>query len=152
MSVPEFLSSGTNYFTVDLDAKGNVRIDYGATNRSDGIVGVSPGGGAVDPGPTDLSRAPALSVAGTTYQTFGGSFAAFGGVDLYPVQRIPALFGSRDGVTQDRAWPAGHARCLESPSYRPRGSQNQGIEETCGENWLLGLDSHARRGAARVLS
>ena len=82
VSVPEFLSSGTNYFTVDLDAKGNVRIDYGATNRSDGIVGVSPGGGAADPGPTDLSRAPALSVAGTTYQTFGGSFAAFGGVDL----------------------------------------------------------------------
>jgi hypothetical protein len=82
VSVPEFLTTGTNYFTVDLDWKGNARVEYGATNRSDALVGVSPGGGAVDPGQADLSRAPALSAGGTTYERFLGSFATFGGVDL----------------------------------------------------------------------
>jgi hypothetical protein len=82
VSVPEFLATGTNYFTVDLDARGNVRFDYGATNRSDGLVGISPGGGAPDPGPTDLSRAPARPASGTTYERFVGSFGTYGGVDL----------------------------------------------------------------------
>jgi hypothetical protein len=82
VSVPEFLDTGTNYFTVELDKKGAVTISYGATNRSDGIVGISEGGGAVDPGPTDLSENWWLTVLGTTYEQFIGSFATFGGTDL----------------------------------------------------------------------
>jgi hypothetical protein len=82
VSVPEFLTTGTNYFTVQLDRKGDIQFDYGATNRSDAIVGVTRGGGAFDPGPTDLSKAWWLSARGTTYQPFAGSFATFGGVDL----------------------------------------------------------------------
>ena len=81
-SVPEFQTTGTNYFTVELNHKGDIKFDYGATNRSDGIVGVSQGGGAFDPGPTDLSRAWWLSARGTTYQPFAGSFGTYGGVDL----------------------------------------------------------------------
>jgi hypothetical protein len=82
VSVPEFLTTGTNYFSVELDSKGNVSIDYGATNRSNGIVGVTPGGGVADPGPTDLSRASLLWALGTTYEQFVGSFGTYGGVDL----------------------------------------------------------------------
>ncbi len=82
VSVPEFPTIGTNYFTVQLDQKGSVRIDYGATNRSDAVVGVTQGGGAFDPGPTDLSKSWWLSARRTTYQPFAGSFATYGGVDL----------------------------------------------------------------------
>jgi hypothetical protein len=83
VSVPEFLATGTNYFTVKLDRTGNIAIDYGAINRSDGIVGVSEGGGAADPGPTDLIRELRLSASGTTYEQFAGvSFATYGGADL----------------------------------------------------------------------
>ena len=60
VSVPEFLATGTNYFSVTLDRRGDITIDYGATNRSDAIVGVTQGGGAADPGPIDLSGAAAL--------------------------------------------------------------------------------------------
>ena len=82
VSVPEFERVGTNYFTVELDSRGDVSIDYGATNRSDALVGLTPGGGVADPGPTDLSRAWWLWTLGTTYEQFIGSFGTYGGVDL----------------------------------------------------------------------
>jgi hypothetical protein len=34
-------------------------------------VGITPGGGAANPGQTDLSAAGSLSANGTTYQLFG---------------------------------------------------------------------------------
>ena len=43
VSVPEFLATGTNYFSVTLDRSGEITFDYGATNRSDAIVGITPG-------------------------------------------------------------------------------------------------------------
>jgi hypothetical protein len=82
VSVPEFERTGTNYFTVELDSKGDVSFDYGATNRSDALVGISKGGGVPDPGPTDLSKAWWLWALGTTYEQFGGSFGTYGGTDL----------------------------------------------------------------------
>lgn len=82
VSVPEFAQSGTNYFTVELDKHGGVAIRYGATNRADALVGLSPGLGAPDPGPTDLSEAHRLPAEGTTYERFLGAFGTFGGVDL----------------------------------------------------------------------
>jgi hypothetical protein len=82
VSVPEFLTVGTNYATVELDKGGGVTISYAATNRSDGLVGVTAGGGALDPGPSDLSKMPVLNVAGTVYELFLGSFTNWGGNDL----------------------------------------------------------------------
>ena len=82
MSVPEFLTTGTNYFTVALQRDGDVSISWQATNRSDALVGLTQGGGAIDPGPTDFSNASHLSAIGTTYEGFGGSFAVYGGIDL----------------------------------------------------------------------
>jgi hypothetical protein len=82
VSVPEFLATGTNYFTVVLGQSGNVTIDYLALNRSDAIVGVTQGNGAADPGPEDLSAIVVNGASGTSYEVFGGSFGTYGGVDL----------------------------------------------------------------------
>jgi hypothetical protein len=82
VSVPEFLATGTNYFTVELRHNGAVNMTWQATNRSDGLIGISQGGGAADPGPVDLSRTSGLSAGGTTYEGFTGSFTTYGGVDL----------------------------------------------------------------------
>ena len=82
VSVPEFILTGTNYFTVELDKDGSIAIRYGATNRADALVGISPGLGAADPGPTDLSETRVLRAPGTTYESFVGAFGPFGGVDL----------------------------------------------------------------------
>ena len=84
VSVPEFLATGTNYFSVTLDRRGEITMNYGATNRSDAIVGVTQGGGATDPGGIDILRTW-LSATGTTYEQFTSppaSFGAYGGVDL----------------------------------------------------------------------
>jgi len=69
--VPEFLSPTGNTFSVTLTAAGGIELAYGATAHNDGLVGVSQGGGAADPGETDLSAAGALSATGTTYELFG---------------------------------------------------------------------------------
>jgi hypothetical protein len=83
VSVPEFLTTGTNYFTTTIDRKGGVAFDYAATNRSDALTGISRGGGVADPGPTDLSRVHVLSATTPAiYERFLGSFSAYGGVDL----------------------------------------------------------------------
>ena len=52
-----------------------VTIEYGAVSALDGLVGVTEGNGAANPGETDLSAAGSLSVVGTTYEQFLG----FGG-------------------------------------------------------------------------
>ena len=83
VSVPEFFSAGTNYFSVTLTVDGEITVEYPATNRSDGIVGVTSGLGAADPGPVDLSEARELAATGTTYEQFApASFATWFGVDL----------------------------------------------------------------------
>ena len=69
-SVPEFISTGANTFAVTLRADGSVTIAYGAVSALDGLVGVTPGGGAADPGETDLSAGGSLSVNGVTYELF----------------------------------------------------------------------------------
>jgi hypothetical protein len=82
VSVSEFIGTGTNYFTVILNKSGEINMNYLATNRSDAIVGVTQGGGAADPGPTDLSNASNLSAVGTRYEQFLGSFFDYHGNDL----------------------------------------------------------------------
>lgn len=73
VSVPEFFSTAPNYFTVELDEDGDVEVEYFATNRTDGLAGVTQGGGAADPGETNLSREDDLSAEGTTYELFSSA-------------------------------------------------------------------------------
>lgn len=69
-NVPEFFATGANTFSVTLGSDGSVGIDYGSLTAADGLAGVTEGGGAADPGATDLSASPSQPVAGTTYELF----------------------------------------------------------------------------------
>jgi hypothetical protein len=80
-SVPEFLAGAPRIAPLWDDlfpgnglVIGEINMNYLATNRSDAIVGVTQGGGAADPGPTNLSNASNLSAVGTRYEQFLGSF------------------------------------------------------------------------------
>jgi len=72
VNVPEFVATGANTFSVTLHADGTVDIDYGAVSALDGIVGVTQGGGAANPGETNLSAGGPFSAVGTTYEQFTG--------------------------------------------------------------------------------
>ena len=72
VSVPEFITTSPNYFSVELDSAGDIDIDYFATSRTDGITGVTQGSGAANPGETDLSADNSQSATGTTYEEFSG--------------------------------------------------------------------------------
>ncbi len=73
-NVPEFFSTGSNSFEITLRADGSFDVVYGTITASDGIAGRTPGGGAVDPGETDLSAEPQPigALAPTVYEWFGG--------------------------------------------------------------------------------
>ncbi len=74
-SVPEFSATGANTFAVTLHSSGQITVAYGATNNNDGLAGVSQGGGAPNPGASDLSTSATWPATGTTYQLFGaGAF------------------------------------------------------------------------------
>jgi len=73
VSVPEFGSDAGNYFSVHLLPLSLFALEYGATARSDSLVGFTPGNGATDPGESDLSAAfPIQSGQGTKYEQFVG--------------------------------------------------------------------------------
>jgi flagellar hook capping protein FlgD len=69
--VPEFLFGGQNTFTITLRPNATYRVDYGGTSTFfDTMAGRSPGAGAPDPGPTDLTTAPQPLTASTVYELF----------------------------------------------------------------------------------
>jgi hypothetical protein len=70
IGVPEFPATGSNTFSVTMRADGSVTIAYGAVSASDGLAGVTEGGGAADPGASDLSSSATWPAAGTTYELF----------------------------------------------------------------------------------
>jgi hypothetical protein len=65
-----------NTFSTELRRDGRVRTTYFGMDAlfGSGLVGVTPGGGAADPGPVDLSRRPSWPARGTTYEQFGIDF------------------------------------------------------------------------------
>jgi len=70
--VPQFLAGDSNNMIVTLYDTGEVDIEYGNVDATDGIAGVTEGGVASDPGETDLSAAGSLPASGTTYEAFDG--------------------------------------------------------------------------------
>ena len=56
-NVPEFAFGNSNSFSVRLRSDGSYTVEYGNVDAIDGIAGRSEGGGATDPGETDLSTA-----------------------------------------------------------------------------------------------
>ncbi len=71
--VPHFNDLGQfATFSVSLDSSGAIVINYGALDPIfDGLAGVTEGGGAADPGESDLSGGGPFSASGTTYEIFG---------------------------------------------------------------------------------
>ena len=57
---------------VTMRADGSYTIAYGAISSLDGLAGSTEGGGAADPGETDLSAGGPYPAAGTTYEQFAG--------------------------------------------------------------------------------
>ena len=70
--MPEWFNAGANTFSVTLEEGGDYSIAYGSVSVLDGIVGTTPGGGAIDPGETDLSAGGPFNRAGATYERFAG--------------------------------------------------------------------------------
>ncbi|HSR53493.1 MAG TPA: hypothetical protein VLV83_21930 [Acidobacteriota bacterium] len=68
--VPQFNQADNNNFAVTLSDDGNISVEYGEVDASFGLAGISQGGGAADPGETDLSAAGSLSANGTAYELF----------------------------------------------------------------------------------
>jgi len=71
VSVPEFFSDSPNYFSTTLINGVGAVLEWGATARSDALVGYSVGGGAADPGETKLSKRVLPVFSGpTVYERF----------------------------------------------------------------------------------
>ena len=71
LQVPEVFIGGLNTFTITLRPNATIRVDYGETATFfSTVAGRSPGMGAPDPGPTDLSTAPQPITATTVYEEF----------------------------------------------------------------------------------
>lgn len=68
--VPQFLGTDDNTFSVTLWDDGAIEIGYESVGSSDNVVGISEGGGAADPGPSDLSTSPTWPATGTSYELF----------------------------------------------------------------------------------
>ena len=68
--VPGYRQSEGNTFTITLFASGRVTVRYGHLAMTDGLAGVSPGWGAADPGPSDLTADTTWPAAGCTYELF----------------------------------------------------------------------------------
>jgi len=77
VNVPQFLAGDSNSFSISLFADGGSTIAYGDVTALDGIAGITQGGGAADPGETDLSVDAPRSVAGTLYEAFTGAADPF---------------------------------------------------------------------------
>jgi hypothetical protein len=80
--VPQFFAGDSNNMAVTLYETGEVDIEYGNVDATDGIAGVTEGGSAADPGETDLSANPVQPAAGTTYENFSGGDNDLDGVFL----------------------------------------------------------------------
>ena len=73
VNVPEFVSTGSNTFSVTLHATGQITVVYGAVSALDAVVGITQGLGASNPGESNLSSAAVWPALGTTYEQFTGA-------------------------------------------------------------------------------
>jgi hypothetical protein len=70
--VPEFNTNNSNSFTFRLRSDGTYDVEYGVVETTAALAGRTPGGGAANPGETDLGNA-IQPIAGTTvYENFLG--------------------------------------------------------------------------------
>ena len=80
--VPQFLAGDDNTFMATMRADGSYTVEYGNIDATDGLAGTTEGGGAADPGETDLSAGGPYNKAGTTYEHFSDGDNDLSGVTL----------------------------------------------------------------------
>lgn len=80
--VPQWPSGDSNTFMATMRADGSYTIEYGNIDATDGLAGTSEGGGAADPGETDLSAGGPFNKAGTTYENFSDGDNDLTGISL----------------------------------------------------------------------
>lgn len=70
VDVPEFFIGGANNFSVTLYADGQVNFDYGSVTATDGLIGATPGNGALST-PVDFSVVGGGDVVDSLVELFG---------------------------------------------------------------------------------
>lgn len=81
--VPEFFDTGSNTFSMELFSTGTIEMVIGEMTLLDSIVGISPGGGATDPGEVDFSAGPFVyGNTGVIYERFSASDFDLSGTTL----------------------------------------------------------------------
>ena len=70
IDVPEFFTTGANNFSVTLHADGQVDFDYGSVTATDGLIGATPGNGALSMS-VDLSVLGGGDVSDSLVELFG---------------------------------------------------------------------------------
>jgi hypothetical protein len=112
--VPEFFFAGLNTFSIRLRADGTHQVSYGnLLTLITTLAGRSPGGGASDPGATDLSAAaqPLGNGVDTVYETFG-----LGTTDLPGLDLEYARCGTVVGIEDPGVIPASFALLQSRPN------------------------------------
>ena len=82
VSVPEFISTGTNYFTVELDRRAASRFGMAPPIAAMRSSAYHRGGGAPIPGQPTCRGPGLLRGDAGDLRAFLGSFGTYGGVDL----------------------------------------------------------------------
>ena len=109
----EWLFGGLNTFSITLRPDGTHRVDFGSVNAVITMTGRSPGGGASNPGETDISTAsqPLGTLEETVYEEFD-----FLGFDLSNTSLEYDACGSVVGIEQSGFTPASFALLQSRPN------------------------------------
>ena len=92
--VPEFSNTGSNNFSITLHSNGGIWIDFLGMTLTDGLVGISAGGGVADPGETNFSAGGGpFSNTVTRYEIFtSGDFnLANSSIHFDPADGAPTI-------------------------------------------------------------
>jgi hypothetical protein len=106
VSMPEYqwssfgsFSTFPNYVSMTLHSSGRIHMRWGATNRGETLVGITPGGGAADPGESDLSSLRSAPASGTIYEIFTFADGALSDVSFHELWFLPGRRRTEPGVT-----------------------------------------------------
>lgn len=92
IGIPEFFATGSNTFSFELFSSGAIELVFGEMSLTDGIVGISPGGGLLpDPGEVDFSEGPLVyGNTGVIYEQFSAGQFDLSGLTLrFEPQSVP---------------------------------------------------------------
>jgi hypothetical protein len=106
VSMPEFqwssfgsFSTFPNYVSMTLHSSGRIHMRWGATTRGEALVGITPGGGAADPGESDLSSLGSAPASGTIYEIFTFADGVLSDVSFQDIWFLPGRRRTDPAIT-----------------------------------------------------